>query len=90
MWGLLAISQITVRARECQGQSKHRPFFIGDVLAYQGQEWIVVGLFMGVEPSSSDGEVEEYLVLEGRQIEEQAHAQDERQEGRRERGKALY
>ena len=83
----MATAQITVRARECQGRPKHRPFFIGDVLAYRGQEWIVVGLFMGVEQpnSESESEVEEYLVLEGRQIEEPAHAQ----EGREERGKAL-
>ena len=83
----MATAQITVRARECQGRPKHRPFFIGDVLAYRGQEWIVVGLFMGVEQpnSESESEVEEYLVLEGRQIEEPAHAQ----EGREERGKVL-
>jgi hypothetical protein len=86
----LANAQITVRARDCQGRPKHRPFFIGDVLAYRGQEWIVVGLFMGVDQSSGGAsgkasEVEEYLVLEGRQIEEPAHAQ----EGREERGKAL-
>jgi hypothetical protein len=81
----LTTSQITVRARECQGRPKHRPFFVGDVLAHRGQEWIVVGLFMGAEQSSSESEVEEYLVLEGRQIEEPAQAQ----EGREERGKAL-
>jgi hypothetical protein len=80
---LLATAQITVRARECQGRPKHRPFFIGDVLAYRGEEWIVVGLFMGVEQSSS--EVEEYLVLEGRQNEKSSLAQ----EGREERGKVL-
>ncbi len=56
-------SQITVRARDCLGHI-HRPSFIGDVLAYRGQEWVIVGLFMGADPITS--EIEEYLVLEGR------------------------
>ncbi len=55
-------SQITVRARDCLGHI-HRPSFIGDVLAYRGQEWVIVGLFMGADPITS--EIEEYLVLEG-------------------------
>jgi hypothetical protein len=77
----LATSQITVRARECQGRPKSRPFFIGDVLGYRGQDWIVVGLFMGLDQAST--EVEEYLVLEGRQIVEPLD------EGREARGKAV-
>ncbi len=63
--------QITVRARDCLGHI-HRPSFIGDVLAYRGQEWIIVGLFMGADPITS--EIEEYLVLEGR------HTEGERRE----------
>jgi hypothetical protein len=78
---LAATSQITVRARECHAQAKPRPFFIGDVLAYRGQEWIVVGLFMGMDQASS--EVEEYLVLEGRAVESAVG------EGRDARGKAV-
>jgi hypothetical protein len=54
---------------------------IGDVLAYRGQEWIVVGLFMGMDQASS--EVEEYLVLEGRAVESALS------EGRDARGKAV-
>lgn len=56
-------SQITVRARDCVGRPS-RPPFIGDLLDYRGQEWIVVGLFMGADPVTS--EIEEYLILEGR------------------------
>lgn len=60
--------QITVRARDCQVRAKPRPFFIGDLLTYHGQDWIIVGLFMGVDQANGEG-VEEYLVLEGRQAE---------------------
>jgi hypothetical protein len=77
----LATSQITVRARDCQVHTKHRPFFIGDVLAYRGQDWIVVGLFMGIDQASSD--VEEYLVLEGR------HRESVLGDGRDGHGKAV-
>jgi hypothetical protein len=66
-------SQITVRARDCLGRIQ-RPSFIGDVLAYRGQEWVIVGLFMGADPITS--EVDEYLVLEGR------HSDGERGERR--------
>ena len=61
-------SQITVRARDCLGRFS-RPSFIGDVLAYRGQEWTIVGLFMGADPITS--EIEEYLVLEGRRLVEE-------------------
>jgi hypothetical protein len=54
-------SQITVRARECTNKPS-RPPLIGEILDYRGQEWIVVGLFMGADPGASH--VEEYLVLE--------------------------
>ena len=57
------ISQITVRARDCEGRPNRFPH-IGDLLTYRGQEWVIVGLFMGADPITS--EVEEYLVLEGR------------------------
>lgn len=67
-------SQITVRARDCVGRP-NRPPFIGDVLDYRGQEWTVVGLFMGADPITS--EVEEYLILEGR------HALERREESGR-------
>lgn len=60
---ILVTSQITVRARDCAG----RPHLIGDLLAYKGQDWVVVGLFMGADPITS--EIEEYLVLEGRPVE---------------------
>ena len=60
-------SQITVRARDCVDRPSRSPF-IGDVLAYKGQDWVIVGLFMGADPITS--EVEEYLVLEGRPVEE--------------------
>jgi hypothetical protein len=46
-------------------------------MTYRGQEWVVVGLFMGADPITS--EVEEYLVLEGRVVEERGQ----------ERGKAI-
>jgi hypothetical protein len=36
---------------------------IGDVLGYKDRQWLVVGIFMGADPMTS--EVEEYLVLEG-------------------------
>ena len=84
---MAATSQITVRARDCQVQTKPRPFFIGDVLAYRGQEWIVVGLFMGMD--QANGEVEEYLVLEGRHVESARHAESALGEGRDARGKAV-
>lgn len=57
-------SQITVRARDCWDRATHAPL-IGEVLAYRGQDWIVVGMFMGADPITS--EIEEYLVLEGRE-----------------------
>lgn len=59
----MVTSQITVRARDCTGRPG-RPHLIGEVLGYRGQEWAVVGLFMGADPITT--EVEEYLVLEGR------------------------
>lgn len=55
-------SQITVRARDCVDQAR-RPMLIGDVLGYKDRQWLVVGIFMGADPMTS--EVEEYLVLEG-------------------------
>lgn len=58
-------SQITVRARDCVDRPNRSPF-IGDVLAYKGQDWVIVGLFMGADPITT--EVEEYLVLEGRHV----------------------
>lgn len=61
-------AQITVRARDCLGRL-HRPHVIGDILAYRGQEWTVVGLFMGADPITS--EVEEYFVLEGPEVVEE-------------------
>ena len=79
----VAIAQITVRARDCQRRPRWPPF-IGDVLTYRGQEWTIVGLFVGADPITS--EVEEYLVLEGHGIEEQVHEADG---GRGERGRAL-
>ncbi|MGH2376745.1 MAG: hypothetical protein ACREJL_06600 [Candidatus Methylomirabilales bacterium] len=60
-------SQITVRARDCVSRPG-RPQLIGDTLAYRGQDWVVVGLFMGADPITS--EMEEYLVLEGREIDD--------------------
>ncbi len=59
----MVTSQITVRARDCTGRPG-RPFLIGDMLAYRERDWVVVGLFMGADPITS--EIEEYLVLEGR------------------------
>lgn len=59
----MANSQITVRASECVPRARGSSF-IGEVLAYRGQEWMVVGLFMGADPVTT--EVEEYLVLEQR------------------------
>jgi hypothetical protein len=44
---------------------------IGDVLAYRDREWVVVGLFLGADPVTS--EVEEYLVLDG-WTEDELHA----------------
>lgn len=63
-------SQITVRARDCESRP-NRFHYIGDQLTYRGQEWVIVGLFMGADPITS--EVEEYLVLEGRVLEERGH-----------------
>ena len=63
-------SQITVRARDCESRP-NRFHYIGDQLAYRGQAWVIVGLFMGADPITS--EVEEYLVLEGRVMEERGH-----------------
>jgi hypothetical protein len=54
-------TQITVRARDCAGHY-HRPCFIGETLAYSGQHWTVVGLFLGADQVTN--EIEEYLVLE--------------------------
>lgn len=59
----MANSQITVRASECVPRARGSSF-IGEVLAYRGREWMVVGLFMGADPVTT--EVEEYLVLEQR------------------------
>jgi hypothetical protein len=61
----MVTAQITVRARDCTA-GPSRPHLIGDMLAYRGQDWVVVGLFMGADPITS--EVEEYLVLEGRPV----------------------
>lgn len=54
-------TQITVRARDCLDRSSRTPL-IGDVLAFRGQDWIVVGMFMGADPGTR--EVEAFLVLE--------------------------
>lgn len=59
----MVTSQITVRARDCTGRPG-RPHLIGDMLGYRGHDWVVVGLFMGADPITT--EIEEYLVLEGR------------------------
>jgi len=66
----VATSQITVRARDCESRP-NRFHYIGDQMTYRGQEWVIVGLFMGADPITS--EVEEYLVLEGRVLEERGH-----------------
>lgn len=63
----MVTSQITVRARDCTDRPG-RPHLIGDMLAYRGQDWVVVGLFMGADPITS--EIEEYLVLGGRPLED--------------------
>lgn len=60
-------SQITVRARDCLDRVG-RPHLIGDLLVYRSQDWVVVGLFMGADPITT--EIEEYLVLEGRPVED--------------------
>ena len=70
----LMSSQITVRTRDCVGRPS-RPPFIGDLLDYRGHEWVVVGLFMGADPITS--EIEEYLILEG------GHALERREESGR-------
>lgn len=75
-------SQITVRARDCVDRPNRSPF-IGDVLAYKGQDWVIVGLFMGADPITT--EVEEYLVLEGRHVKD-GSVTEERGE---QRGRAL-
>jgi hypothetical protein len=62
-------SQITIRARDCTHRSQ-RLLLIGDILPYKDREWVIVGLFMGVDPVTS--EVEEYLVLDGWSVEELA------------------
>lgn len=59
----MATSQITVRARDCAPRTRGVSV-IGETLAYRGRQWVVVGLFMGVDPVTT--EVEEYLVLEQR------------------------
>lgn len=64
--------QITVRARDCL-RRPWRPAYIGDVLTYRGQDWAIVGLFMGADPITS--EIEEYLVIEvieGRSLEDRS------------------
>lgn len=73
-------AQITIRARDCADRSQ-RPLLIGDVLGYRGRAWIVVGLFMGTDPITS--EVEEYLVLE-RWVTNESEAHE--LEGRDQRG----
>ena len=70
-------SQITVRARDCLGRP-NRPPSIGDVLAYRGQDWMIVGLFMGTDPITS--EVVEYLVLDGRIAGERPVVQEGRED----------
>ncbi len=59
----MATSQITVRARDCVPRARGASV-IGETLAYRGHEWMVVGVFMGLDPVTT--EVEEYLVLEQR------------------------
>ena len=54
-------TQITVRARDCLDRPSRSPL-IGDVMSYRGQDWIVVGMFMGADPGTR--EVEAFLVLE--------------------------
>jgi hypothetical protein len=54
-------TQITVRARDCLDRPSRSPL-IGDVVDFRGQDWIVVGMFMGADPGTR--EVEAFLVLE--------------------------
>jgi hypothetical protein len=54
-------TQITVRARDCLDRPSRSPL-IGDVVTFRGQDWIVVGMFMGADPGTRD--VEAFLVLE--------------------------
>ena len=59
---MVTTAQITVPARECTPRGRFSS--VGDTLAYRGQQWVVVGVFLGTDPLAT--EVEEYLILEQR------------------------